>query len=112
MIIRLVFEPEATVNCNHDEMFRVYSENYLSDFDTTWGSSIVIDKFSKNPRFFLDREKIGHVVSNESYMIDKIKLILKNSNLYEKNIIKLRKNMKCLNRSTVEIRNFIKKITR
>ena len=45
-------------------------------------------------------------------MIDKIKLILKNSNLYEKNIIKLRKNMKCLNRSTVEIRNFIKKITR
>ena len=41
MIIRLVFEPEANVNCNHDDMFRYYSENYLSDFDTTWGGSQV-----------------------------------------------------------------------
>ena len=47
MRIRLVFEPEKTVNCNHDDMFRFYSENYLSDFDTTWGSRIMIDNFSK-----------------------------------------------------------------
>ena len=47
MIIRLVFEPEANVNCNHDDMFRFYSENYLSDFETTWGGYIVIDNFSK-----------------------------------------------------------------
>jgi hypothetical protein len=65
-----------------------------------------------NYNFFLDREKIGHVISNEHYVIDKIKLILKDYNLYEKNIIKLRKNMKYLNKSTVEIKNFIEKITR
>ena len=47
MIVRLVFEPEANVNCNHDDMFRFYSENYLSDFKTTWGGYIVIDNFSK-----------------------------------------------------------------
>tara|TARA_B100000780_G_scaffold65665_1_gene43192 strand:- start:83 stop:400 length:318 start_codon:yes stop_codon:yes gene_type:complete len=42
MIIRLVFEPETNVNCNHDDMFRYYSENYLSDFNTTWGGYITI----------------------------------------------------------------------
>lgn len=47
MIIRLVFEPEKNVNVNHDEMFRFYSKNYLSDFKTTWGGYIVIDNFSK-----------------------------------------------------------------
>ena len=43
MLIRLIFEPEPNVNCNHDRMFEYYSENYLSDFDTTWGGYITID---------------------------------------------------------------------
>ena len=47
MIIRLVFEPENNVNVNHDEMFQFYSHNYLSDFNTVWGSRILIDNFSK-----------------------------------------------------------------
>ena len=42
MIIRMVFEPHKNVNVNHDEMFKYYSENYLSDFDTTWGGYITI----------------------------------------------------------------------
>ena len=32
MIIRLVFEPEPNVNCNHDDMFRYYSEQYYGLF--------------------------------------------------------------------------------
>jgi len=47
MLIRMIFEPEANVNCNHDRMFEYYSENYLSDFDTNWGGTIVMDNFSK-----------------------------------------------------------------
>ena len=47
MIIRLIFEPEPNVNVNHDRMFDFYSENYLSDFDTKWGGSIVMDNFEK-----------------------------------------------------------------
>lgn len=42
MIIRMVFEPQKNVNVNHDEMFKFYSENYLSDFDTEWGGYITI----------------------------------------------------------------------
>ena len=42
MIIRLVFEPQKNVNVNHDEMFKFYSKNYISDFDTTWGAYITI----------------------------------------------------------------------
>jgi len=42
MKIRLVFEPQKNVNVNHDEMFKFYSANYLSDFDTTWGGYITI----------------------------------------------------------------------
>ena len=47
MIIRLIFEPDPQVNVNHDKMFDFYSENYLSDFDTTWGGYIVMDNFEK-----------------------------------------------------------------
>jgi len=47
MLIRLIFEPEPNVNVNHDRMFEFYSENYLSDFDTTWGGTIVMDNFVK-----------------------------------------------------------------
>ena len=47
MLIRMIFEPEANVNCNHDRMFEYYSENYLSDFNTTWGGTIVMDNFTK-----------------------------------------------------------------
>jgi hypothetical protein len=47
MLIRLIFEPEPNVNVNHDRMFEFYSENYLSDFDTTWGGTIVMDAFEK-----------------------------------------------------------------
>ena len=65
-----------------------------------------------NYSFFLDREKIGYVVYNERHMINKVKLIVNNSNLDKKNIIQLRKNMKYLNRSTIEIKNFIEKVTR
>jgi hypothetical protein len=32
MKIRLMFEPHPEVNCNVNEMFRCYGENYLSDF--------------------------------------------------------------------------------
>jgi hypothetical protein len=42
MIIRMVFEPQKNVNVNHDKMFEYYSENYLRDFDTTWGGYITI----------------------------------------------------------------------
>ena len=42
MIIRMVFEPHKNVNVNHDKMFEYYSENYLSDFDTTWGGYITL----------------------------------------------------------------------
>ena len=42
MIIRMVFEPQKNVNVNHDGMFKFYSENYLSDFNTTWGGYITI----------------------------------------------------------------------
>jgi hypothetical protein len=47
MLIRLIFEPDPKVNVNHDKMFDYYSENYLSDFDTVWGGSIVMDNFEK-----------------------------------------------------------------
>ena len=47
MLIRLIFEPQPNVNVNHDRMFEYYSENYLSDFDTTWGGTIVMDAFEK-----------------------------------------------------------------
>lgn len=32
MKIRLMFEPHPEVNCNVNEMFRCYGENYLSDY--------------------------------------------------------------------------------
>jgi len=47
MLIRMIFEPEPTVNCNDDRMIEYYSENYLSEFDTTWGGTIVMDNFTK-----------------------------------------------------------------
>jgi len=47
MLIRLIFEPEPNVNVNHDRMFEFYSENYLSDFNTIWGGTIVMDNFVK-----------------------------------------------------------------
>ena len=47
MLIRLIFEPEPNVNVNHDDMFKFYSENYLSDFDTIWGGYIVMNNFDK-----------------------------------------------------------------
>jgi len=47
MLIRMIFEPDHNVNVNHDRMFEFYSQNYLSDFDTTWGGTIVMDNFSK-----------------------------------------------------------------
>ena len=47
MLIRMIFEPEPNVNCNHDRMFEYYSENYLSNFDTNWGGTIVMDNFTK-----------------------------------------------------------------
>ena len=47
MLIRLIFEPEQDVNVNHDKMFDYYSENYLSDFNTKWGGTIVMDNFVK-----------------------------------------------------------------
>ena len=47
MLIRLIFEPEPDVNINHDRMFEFYSENYLSDFNTKWGGTIVMDNFVK-----------------------------------------------------------------
>ena len=47
MLIRLIFEPEPNVNVNHDKMFEFYSENYLGDFNTTWGGTIVMDNFAK-----------------------------------------------------------------
>jgi len=47
MLIRLIFEPDPSVDVNHDRMFDFYSENYLSDFDTKWGGSIVMDNFEK-----------------------------------------------------------------
>jgi len=47
MLIRLIFEPEPNVNVNHDRMFEFYSENYLSDFDTKWGGTIVMDNLVK-----------------------------------------------------------------
>ena len=54
--------------------------------------------------FFLDRKKIGEVIHDEKHLIDQIKLILNNYDLYKKNIISLRENMKYLNFVYVEIK--------
>ena len=44
MRIRLMFEPKPGVQCNVNEMFRCYAENYLSDFPQfVWGGYIVMD---------------------------------------------------------------------
>ena len=64
------------------------------------------DEYS-NYNFFLDRKKIGEIIFDEIHIIDKIKLISNNYNLYEKAIIQLRKNMKYLNRATIEIKKII-----
>ena len=48
MRIRLMFEPEPGVNCNVNEMFKCYAENYLSDFPQFgWAGYIVMDNFEK-----------------------------------------------------------------
>tara|TARA_B100000767_G_scaffold270200_2_gene293441 strand:+ start:1495 stop:2601 length:1107 start_codon:yes stop_codon:yes gene_type:complete len=62
--------------------------------------------------FFLDRDKIGEIIYGENYLIDKIKLLLDNNNLYKENIVNLRKNMKYLNKSTIEIKKFIDSLNR
>ena len=62
--------------------------------------------------FFLDRKKIGEVIHDEKHLIDQIKLILNNYDLYKKNIISLRENMKYLNHATVEIKKFIDNLNR
>ena len=44
MLIRLMFEPKPGVVCNVNEMFRCYTENYLSDYpEFEWGGYIVMD---------------------------------------------------------------------
>lgn len=48
-----MFEPKPGVNCNVNEMFRSYAENYLSDFPKfKWGGYLVMDakdyKYSNN----------------------------------------------------------------
>ena len=46
MRIRLMFEPKPGVQCNVNEMFRCYAENYLSDFPQfEWGGYIVMNVF-------------------------------------------------------------------
>lgn len=64
-----------------------------------------------NYNFFLDRKKIGEVILDESQIINKIKLIFENYNLYEKNIMQLRSNMKYLNKTNIEIKKFIEKLS-
>ena len=45
MKIRLMFEPHPDVNCNVNEMFRCYGENYLSDFpDFKWAGFGVMNR--------------------------------------------------------------------
>jgi len=44
MRIRLMFEPKPGVQCNVNEMFSCYAENYLSDYpEFEWGGYIVMD---------------------------------------------------------------------
>lgn len=62
-----------------------------------------------NYNFFLDRKKIGEVIFDENNINANIELISKNYNLYEKNIIQLRKNMKYLNKATIEIKKVIER---
>jgi hypothetical protein len=39
-----MFEPKPGVQCNVNEMFRCYAENYLSDYpEFEWGGYIVMD---------------------------------------------------------------------
>ena len=46
MLIRLMFEPKTGVNCNVNEMFKCYAENYLSDFPNfKWAGYIVMNVF-------------------------------------------------------------------
>ena len=46
MLIRLMFEPEPEVNCNVNEMFKCYAENYLSDYPQfEWAGYIVMNVF-------------------------------------------------------------------
>ena len=43
-----MFEPEPRVNCNVNEMFKCYGENYLSDFpEFKWAGYIVMNNFEK-----------------------------------------------------------------
>tara|TARA_B100000989_G_scaffold164030_1_gene122549 strand:+ start:12448 stop:13428 length:981 start_codon:yes stop_codon:yes gene_type:complete len=63
-------------------IFFSMSENYLSK------------NGYKNHDFYVNREKIGKVILNESELIKSINFLIENSDNYNKKILQLRKNMK------------------
>ena len=65
-----------------------------------------------NYSFYLDRNKIGKVIFDEKEILNTVRLIFKDYPLYEKNIFKIRSRMKYLNKSKIEIKNFIEKLNR
>lgn len=63
-------------------IFFSMSENYLSK------------NGYKNHDFYVNREKIGKVILNESELIKSINFLIENADNYNKKILQLRKNMK------------------
>lgn len=63
-------------------IFFSMSENYLSK------------NGYKNHDFYINREKIGKVILNESELIKSINFLIENTDNYNKKILQLRKNMK------------------
>ena len=63
-------------------IFFSMSENYLSK------------NGYKNHDFYVNREKIGKVILNESELIKSINFLIENTDNYNKKILQLRKNMK------------------
>ena len=64
-----------------------------------------------NYNFYLNRNKIGKVIFDGKEILNTIESIFKDYTLYEKNIFKLRGNMKYLNKTKSEIQNFIENLS-
>lgn len=71
----------------------------------------IVENEYTNYNFYLDRNKIGKTIFDSKEIINSIKLIFKEYPLYEKNIFELRGNMKYLNKTKNEIKNFIENLS-
>ena len=71
----------------------------------------IVENEYANYNFYLDRNKIGKTIFDNKEILNSIKLIFKEYPLYEKNIFELRGNMKYLNKTKNEIKNFIENLS-